>query len=346
MVTRGFALGASLAVVLAAASTAPARADSPKLADARRAVEAVDYDAARRLLLEALRDGGNAPAAVAEIYRLLARAAIVLDDRNVAEQYYRRWLAIDPAAALPADAAPKLREPFVAAQSYIAAHGRLLARAERTPTGEIDVELVADPLAMARAARALDPAGAPSPFGSDRRARLPAGARVAILDDNGNRLLELEPAAAPVAATRPSSTGPGSTGLGSTGSNSPTGQMSAPATPNAVDTRPWTRHWFTWAIPTAAFGLVGTGFGVAALASYERARMINADSGRYFLDDAEDNVRRGRTFIWVSAGAGVLTIAFAIPTAIFFLRQRDQSPALVVPTAGDGRVGAALIGRF
>jgi hypothetical protein len=220
MVTRSFALAAALA--LATASTAPARADSPKLADARRAVEAVDYDAARRLLLEALRDGGNSPAAVGEIYRLLARAAVVLDDRNVAEQYYRRWLAIDPAAALPADAAPKLREPFIAAQSYIAAHGRLLARAQRAPTGEIDVEIVADPLAMARAARALDSApSAPSPFGSDRRARLPSGARVAILDDNGNRLLELEPSAAPVAAA---------TGASSTGTSSPTGQMPAPAT--------------------------------------------------------------------------------------------------------------------
>jgi hypothetical protein len=336
MVTRSFALAAALA--LATASTAPARADSPKLADARRAVEAVDYDAARRLLLEALRDGGNSPAAVGEIYRLLARAAVVLDDRNVAEQYYRRWLAIDPAAALPADAAPKLREPFIAAQSYIAAHGRLLARAQRAPTGEIDVEIVADPLAMARAARALDSApSAPSPFGSDRRARLPSGARVAILDDNGNRLLELEPSAAPVAAA---------TGASSTGTSSPTGQMPAPATPDAVDTRPWTRRWFTWAIPTAAFGLVTTGFGIAAIASYERARTITADSGRYFLDDAEDNIRRGRTFIWVTAGAGALTLAFAIPTAIYFLKERDQSPARVVPTAGDGHLGAALVGRF
>jgi hypothetical protein len=334
MVTRAVAL----ALALATSSAAPARADSPKLADARRAVEAVDYDAARRLLLEALRDGGNGPAAVGEIYRLLARAAVVLDDRTVAEQYYRRWLAIDPAAALPADAAPKLREPFIAAQSYIAAHGRLLARAERTPSGQIDVELVADPLAMARAASSLDPAGsAPSPFGSDRRARLPSGARVAILDDNGNRLVELDPAPAPVAATG---------AISPTGSSSPTGQMSAPATPDTVDNRPWTRRWFTWAIPTAAFGLVTSGFGIAAIASYGRARMITADSGPYFLDDAEDNVRRGRTFVWVTVGAGALTVAFAIPTAIFFFRQRSQSATLVVPTAGDGHVGAALVGRF
>lgn len=324
MVTRAVLLG----VLFATAAAIPARADSPKLADARRAVEAVDYDAARRLLLDALRDGGNGPAAVGEIYRLLARAAIVLDDRDVAEQYYRRWLAIDPGAALPADTAPKLRDPFIAAQAYIAAHGRLVARAERTPTGEIDVELVADPLAMARAAAALDPAArsAPVAFGSDRRARLPAGSRVAILDDTGNRLLELDVAA-------------------SAASTLPAGENPAPAA-DATDHPPWTRNWLTWAIPTGAFGLVAAGFGIATLASYQRADMITSDSGKYHLVDAEDNLRRGRTFVWVTVGAGALTIAFGIPTAIFYLRQRHQLPAILVPTAGDGHVGAAVVGRF
>ena len=325
MVTRAVLLG----VLFATAAAIPARADSPKLADARRAVEAVDYDAARRLLLDALRDGGNGPAAVGEIYRLLARAAIVLDDRDVAEQYYRRWLAIDPGAALPADTAPKLRDPFIAAQAYIAAHGRLVARAERTPTGEIDVELVADPLAMARAAAALDPAArsAPVAFGSDRRASLPAGSRVAILDDTGNRLLELDVAEPAAASTLPA------------------GQPPAPTT-DATDHPPWTRNWLTWAIPTGAFGLVAAGFGIATLASYQRADMITSDSGKYHLVDAEDNLRRGRTFVWVTVGAGALTIAFGIPTAIFYLRQRHQLPAILVPTAGDGHVGAAVVGRF
>lgn len=337
MVSRAILLGA----LLATAAAVPARADSPKLADARRAVESVDYDAARRLLLEALHDGGNGPAAVGEIYRLLARAAVVLDNRDVAEQYYRRWLAIDPAAALPADAAPKLRDPFVAAQSYIAAHGRLLARAERASTGEIDVELVTDPLAMARAATALDPGSSSArvAFGSDRRARLPSASRVAILDDTGNRLLELDVTPAGAASTP------------STPSMPSTGQMPAPATPDTAtpatsDDRPWTRRWLTWAIPTGAFGLLSAGFGIATLASYQRAEMITSDSGNYHLVDAEDNLRRGRTFVWVTVGAGALTVAFAVPTAIFFLQQRHQPSALVVPLAGDGRVGAAVVGRF
>lgn len=307
----------------------PAHADSPKLIEARRAVESVDYDAARRLLLEALRDGDNSPAALGEIYRLSARAAIVLGERDVAEQYYRRWLAIDPAAALPADAAPKLREPFVAAQAYIAAHGRLLARAERASTGEIDVELIADPLAMARGAVPLDPGGrgSPVPFGSDRKARLASGGRVAILDDARNRLLELD-VASPVA--RPEGQG----------APVPAAASDAPAT------RPWTRRWLTWAIPTGAFGLVSAGFGLATLASHQQAQSITTKSGRYFLSDAEDNVRRAHTFTWITAGAGALTVAFAIPTAIYFLQERKDGGTILLPAAGDGHTGLALVGQF
>ena len=324
MVNRAVLLGALLAVA------APAHADSPKLAEARRAVETVDYDAARRLLLEALRDGDNSPAALGEIYRLSARAAVVLGERDVAEQYYRRWLAIDPGAALPGDAAPKLREPFVAAQAYIAAHGRLLARAERLSTGEIDVELIADPLAMARAAGVFDPGvrSLPVTFGSDRKARLSAGAHVAILDDARNRLLELD--VAPASATAPA-------------------RQAAPVSataPDAPESRPWTRRWLTWAIPTGAFGLVSAGFGIAAIASYGRAHMITDQSGQYFLSDADDNARRGRTFTWITAGAGALTIGFAVPTAIFLLQQRGPRGAILLPAAGDGRVGVALLGRF
>ena len=343
-----------LAIVLAAAS---ARADSPRLAEARRAVAAVDYDTARRLLVEALHDGDNSPAAMSEIYRLSARAAVVLDQRDLAEQYYRRWLAIDPDAALPPDTAPKLREPFVAAQAYIAAHGRLRARAQRTPAGEIDVELLVDPLAMAHAAAAIDPIDAPasppaavtappppgprrgarSPvrFGSERRVHLAAGARVAILDDTGNRLLELEPE--PAAAPATSAAAPPA----STAAPSP---AATPLSP--TDTPPWTQRWTTWAIPTGVFALGAAGFGIAAIASYGRAHQITGDSGQYFLSDAEANVRRGRTFVWITIGAGAAAIGCAIPTAIYFSRDRDLNHLIIAPIAAPHHAGIAVGGRF
>lgn len=323
-----------LAVVLGLGlATAPARADSPHLADARRAVEAVDYDAARRLLVEALRDGGNSPAAMREIYRLSARAAVVLGQRDLAEQYYRCWLAIDPDAALPGDTAPKLREPFVAAQAYIAAHGRLRATAQRTATGEIDVELVADPLAMAYAAASVT---RPSPvvFDAARRARLAGADRIAILDERGNHLLELEPAAPadPAAAVLTPSAAPA--------------VPTAPESPADQDRPPWTRRWLTWAIPTGVFALGAAGFGIASIASYGRAHEIVADSSKSYLSDAQDNVRRGRIFAWITAGAGAAAIGCAIPMAIYLSRDIRDRRLIAIPTIGSDHAGLALGGRF
>lgn len=335
MVSRIVARSLGLALGLALAA-APARADSPHLAEARRAIEAVDYDAARRLLVEALGDGDNSPAAMREIYRLSARAAVVLDQRELAEQYYRRWLAIDPDAALPDDTAPKLRGPFVAAQAYIAAHGRLRAAARRTASGEIDVELIADPLTMAHAA-AGEPAGsgagspaaaptAPVVFGAERRAHLAAGARIAILDDRGNRLVELDPE--PVALAAPP----------------------APAGPDAEASPPWTRRWLTWAIPTGVFALGAAGFGIAAIASYAHAHTITDSSGQYQLSDAQANVNRGRTFVWITIGAGAAAAACAVPAAIYLARgarhPRVVVAPIVAPIVAPGELGLVLTGRF
>ena len=326
--TLGLALGLAL-------GAAPARADSPHLAEARRAVEAVDYDAARRLLVDALRDGGNSPAAMREIYRLSARAAVVLDQRELAEQFYRRWLAIDPDAALPDDTAPKLREPFVAAQAYIAAHGRLRATARRTPAGEVDVELIADPLAMTHAAVVLDPAGARAVFGAERRVHLAAALRVAILDDRGNRLLELEPAAPEAAAPTAAAPAPSATPAASPPPESP-----------AEDRPPWTRRWLTWTIPTGVFALSAAGFGIAAIASYGQAHTITASSGDHHLSDAQDHVDRGRTFVWITIGAGAATVACAIPAAIYLARDLRHPRVVAAPTVAPGALGLVLVGRF
>ena len=368
MVSRTILIAALLGL-LGLLAALPARADSPKLVDARRAVEAVDYEAARRLLLEALRDGDNSPAAVGEIYRLSARTAIVLGERDLAEQYYRRWLAIDPAAVLPGDTAPKLREPFVAAQAYIAAHGRLLARAERTASGEIDVELVADPLAMAHAAAALGAGRIHSiPFGGDHKAHLVAGTRIAVVDDAGNRLLELDVAPAPAGARA----GPeSSASAGRDGDRSTARQADARSNgqgdgDTSAEPRLWTRRWTTWAVPTGVFGVVTGAFGLAALSSYQDAQSSTSKSGQFHLSDAQDHVRRGRTFTWITIGGGAVTLAFAIPTAIFFLKEHglggtsvggknlrgknlsgtSSAGTTVVPTVGDGHAGLAFVGQF
>ena len=114
MVTR-----AAVAIALLAMATR-AYADDAKLAQARAAIEAVRYDEARPLLDEALRTGGNSPAAVTLIYQLSATTAIVLGDKQAAARFYRHWLVLDPRAALPRDAGDKFREPFVAALDELA----------------------------------------------------------------------------------------------------------------------------------------------------------------------------------------------------------------------------------
>lgn len=187
MVTRALALLLALATA--------ARADSPKLPQARTAVDEGRFDEAQRLLVGALNDGGNSTAAMREIYRLSASTALVLGQREVGEQYYRRWLALDAGAAVGADVAPKLREPFEAAQAYIAAHGRLTATATWRSASELEIA-VSEPFAMA--ASATTTGGQPVALSTEHRARLtPTGTppvTVAILDDHANHLLELQTA--------------------------------------------------------------------------------------------------------------------------------------------------------
>ena len=125
-----------LACVLLVVAAGVARGDNAKLASARAAIEQVHFPEARALLAEALATGGSSPAEVREIYRLSASTAAALGNAELAEQFYRRWLALDPHASLAAGDSPKLRAPFVAAQGYIDAHGGLVVRVARA--GDVD----------------------------------------------------------------------------------------------------------------------------------------------------------------------------------------------------------------
>ena len=188
-------VGRAFLVTLALGTSA--LADSPKLEQAREAIKHVNYDDAEKLLVDALRDGSNGPAAVAEIYRLSASTAVVLERRELAEQYYRRWLALDPSASLPNDLAPKIREPFIKAQAYMNAHGRLVAKV--TPEAVVIVET--DPLGMAVSA-SID-GGTPVKLDADHRAKLDAGKTAAVLDEYGNHLVELAVPVATVEVKKP-----------------------------------------------------------------------------------------------------------------------------------------------
>jgi len=120
----------------------------------------------------------------------------------------------------------------------------------------------------------------------------------------------------------------------------------SPESPAEPDRPPWTRRWLTWAIPTGVFALGAAGFGIAAIASYGRAHQIAADSGKFTLADAQDNVRRGRIFVWITAGAGAAAVACAIPAAIYLARDVRHRRVIAAPAISPGELGLVVAGRF
>jgi hypothetical protein len=299
-------------VAAIACVTATADAETATLDQAKRAIDTVDYERARGLLADALHEGGNSPAALAEIYRLSARTAIVFEQPDVAEQFYRRWLEIDAAATLPADTSPKLRAAFEAARAFVAANGRLVAHASATSRGTVEI-IVSDPVAMARAVGGIAPSpagdGPRVALGLDHRAELPRGvARVAILDDDGNRLAEI--AVEPFA--------------------------------DRSD-----RRWVTWTIIAGSLGVVAVGSATIAVVAQRDANDIAAHSAGHTQAEADDAVRRARIFAisgTISGTiSGALAVAAAVPAILLHRRAPTRARAIaIVPTVG----GVVIAGGF
>jgi hypothetical protein len=319
-----------LLVALLLAIPAIARADNPSLGEARKAVYEVRYDDAQRLLVTALKQGGNRPDELVEIYKLSAATAAVLGPTDLAEQYYRRMLALDPTATLPPDASPRLRDPFVAAQAYMAAQPRFDVRARRTAQG-IEVSVV-DPLRMVIAVatledgvvhgrhllvEALPAAGATVTIGTSATVVLDdVGDEVVVLDENGNflRVIDLPPRPAPEEPPPP-----------------------APRTPIL-------RRWVTWAIPAGlAAGATGFLFVDAKLA-HDRLDDILAGSSMHYLDEAEEERRRWRGHT-ISAWVGVGVTAALATTAIVMATHRPQA-VRVTPSVGSDHASVQLEANF
>ncbi len=306
-----------------------ARADSPKVAEARQAIDEVRYDDARRLLVDAIDAGGNSPAAVRQIYELSASTAIVLGQPDLGEQYYRRWLAIEPGAKLPAGSSPKLTEAFVAAQSYMAAHGRLVVTASRSSVAVLTVVVTADPLSMAAAA-GFDGSGERVSFGANHAAELDANVeamRVVVLDDHGNQLLAIDVPAATVLSVPDHRTG-------RLLEDSP---------------RPFLRQWTTWAVPAGGFLVAGGILGVLAITEQDKLDMLVRDSGSHFfseVDGQHDKIRRHAT---IAIGLGAVGVVLGIPAAVFYVRAQKpwtigslrNGQLTVAPVVGPGGLGVA-----
>ena len=308
-------VGRSVLVVCALAALA--HADSAKLAKARAAIDAVRYDQAQQLLVETLQAGDNSPEAVAEIYRLSASVAIVLGQREVAERYYRRWLALDPAATLPDSVAPKLREPFVAAQAYMAARGRLSVKVTRAPD-VVDVLVDSDPLAMVAAIGGGD---AKVPVGADHHAKLRGTqiTTVVALDELGNHLLEVEvPPAEPThvehAEPLPPPPPP-----------PPPTEVPVADTHVSIARRP-----IAWLAPAVVLGGVGVAFAFGAHDADGQLADVIAHSSQHFFGEA-DALRNRRDRDAVIADVALVASAACLATAIVVYAIRPS--ARVAPTA-------------
>jgi hypothetical protein len=320
----------------------PARADRAAVVEARRIVEEeVGYDRAQELLVETLRRGDNGPAELVAIYELAGVAAVVLGQDDAAEQFFRRLLALHPQAALPPDTAPKIVEPFAAAQAHMAALGSLRAAARRPGGREVAVEIAADPLGMVAGVQVrfrgedgtvgtVRGVG-PAPF----RAAVPGGATVLavdVVDEYGNRLQELP---APAAAA---------SGGGGGGGGGGDPRLDPPRRPAPL------MRWTTWAIAAGATGAIGVGFAIDARRSHDRLDEILADPSMFFFGEAESARRRWKrdaTIANVAFVATGLLVAGGVTVAIL---GRDQAGAsartTLAPWLGRDGGGLALSGAW
>ena len=320
----------ALAIVCALACAA--RADSAKLEQARQAIDGVRYDEAQRLLVAALEAGANPPAALREISQLSASTAVVLGQADAGEQYYRRWLALDPTATLGKDISPKLRGPFDAAKAYIGAHGRFDVTASRTGQREVVVEIVSDPLAMARSVR-LERGELTTQFDTTKHAKLAVdvvAVRAYVLDEYGNVLRELDvPAAAPEPLHAPYPI-----------------EKQEPTTKLVEHRGTHRAALIAWGIPCVAFLGTGLGFTVAAL--YEHGAMLNLvrDSKDHYYSDVDDRRTKRNAFTALAGSLGGFGALLLIPTAIYWAKNKSYTERVIVPTGGDGAAGFAVMGRF
>jgi hypothetical protein len=353
---RTIVIGASLAAALLA-SAASAHAGS-KLEEARRAIEEVQYDRAQELLGEALRAGGNTPQQVTQIYTLAASTAVVLGKTDLAEQFYRRLLELEPSAQLDADVAPKFKKPFAAAQAYVGAHGALRATAARAADGSVEVTVESDPLTMVAAVAWTQDMAHAIALGPSRRAVLPpasassvspaatgadngaaptatsdgAGAAptatIALVDELGNQLVTLAAPAA-VAKAAPERLAPNARA-----------ETSAATTSVA-------RTWWSWAIPAGVAAAVGVGAGISASSASSDLDAL-LERGQPFYSDAETLRKRYQSRTTLANVSFAAAGGFAIVAGIMWFTRphRPDRTALAPMVTSDGTVGVMLSGAL
>ena len=313
-------LAAAVAMIPAAARADDGSPEQPEtasgaalLAQARAALDAVDYPGAQALCARALAAGAMSRAQTAGAYRLAGEVAAALGDDEAAREQFSRFLVLEPGAMLGSDVSPKITQPFAAARASL--HGQHLtasAAAGRADGGTVRVEVDAsDPLQMIASVRVR------SDGGVDRTARgltveLPAGGNGAValtvsaLDDAGNELW--------------------------TG----TAQLVAGAPPPRHHRLPRWARWPTWTAAAVVAGGASAYFGWRVKKDQDDLDRLNADSGQHNFDEAQaiqDRGKRDARLTNIGLGATLAAATAAVITAVIDRPGVEVQPAV---TAGGG----------
>ena len=327
------------AIVVLIALAGVARADDKSLlARARAAVDNSEYSAARPLLTEALDAGGNDPDQLADIYRMLGITSAALNDTKAATEAFTHLLALSPKFTLPVGTSPKISRPFVAAGNYFKSHEPLHVMVDTSAQPpSVTLVIESDPLQMiARAEGTVRADGKSQKLTGKGTSRiqidLPHGERLeielAVLDEHGNRLVELGSAELPIVIK------------GAVEQKVVVNPEKSRPEPVEVHEEPraWYLQWWLWGAASVAFAGGATYFGMAARSSLDELRVVEAESYTQQWHVAHDIESRARLqALAFNIGMGTAGV-FALGATVLYMTRPHES-ITPVPMRG----GAALM---
>jgi hypothetical protein len=355
-------LPVAVCLLLVAAAGRAQAAGNPNLERARQELDELRYDDAQRSLEVALRSGDSGPEDLVEIYRLMGYVAAAKNDENAARRAFEVLLSIAPETRLPEGASPKLTEPFDAARKSTEKKGPLRCRYIIRGDG-LQLIVENDPLGLVQGGLAIyDEEGLEQrvvrrgkpPFSIPVPKVAALEVRLAIIDSNGNHLVEFgntrEPLRLDIASGGGAEPGPAGPSDGS----------GAPA---------FYARWYVWGGVALLAGGVGTYFGLDVLAAQDDLEELNRQTQMEgaeipFSRALEIQDRGERSALMANISFGVAGAAAVAAVVLYVMKpgstksgsdsaepssssdDEDDDSAFLVPTAGPDGFGVAVFGRF
>jgi len=311
-----------------------------RLAQVRAAIDASDYLAARSAVVAVRDAGGCTPEETAALYLLSGRVEAALGDHQAATDAFVHLLALSPRASLPPGMSPKITGPFDAAVASLALERPLEVRAETwAAPPAILLEVVSDPLHMVARARVVyavegGPEQTEEVAVAERteiplRAGMRIAARVAVLDDHGNQLVELGGEAPIVIAVSPP----------------PVIAPPAPVVHVRAVARPIYVRWWPYAAASVVLGGTAGYFAWSAYQTASDLQQLNRESTLHSWREADELRDRGKRETLLANIGFVAAGAFAITAGVMaVIRPGSETRIAAAPLPGGGAL--AVGGRF